>query len=59
MYRIRMWLLGVPQMPEHEFPGWPWIPGSAAWVGPTSLAILALEKEMRPPSLGGDPAAHR
>jgi hypothetical protein len=46
MYRIRMWLLSVPQLPEHEFPGWPWIPGSAAWVGPTSLAILALEKEM-------------
>jgi hypothetical protein len=46
MYRIRMWLLSVPQLPEHEFPGWPWIPGSAAWVGPTSLAILALQKEI-------------
>jgi hypothetical protein len=50
-YRLRMWLLGMPQMPEHQFPGWPWIPGSAAWVGPTSLAILALEKEaLRRPS---------
>jgi len=50
-YRVRQWLLGMPQMPEHEFPGWPWIPGSAAWVGPTSLAILALEKEaLRRPS---------
>ncbi len=46
-YRVRMWLLGVAQLPENEFPGWPWIPGSAAWVGPTSLAILALEEEMR------------
>jgi hypothetical protein len=45
-YRARMWLLGIPQPPEQEFPGWPWIPGTAAWVGPTSLAILALEREM-------------
>jgi squalene cyclase len=45
-YRLRMWLLGAPQLPEHEFPGWPWVAGTAAWVGPTSLAILALEKEM-------------
>src|SRR5260370_22206429 len=46
MYRTRMWLLGTAPLPEQEFPGWPWIPGSAAWVGPTSLAILALENEM-------------
>jgi len=46
-YRLRQWLLGSPRMPEHEFPGWPWIPGAAAWVGPTSLAILALDKEYR------------
>jgi hypothetical protein len=45
-HRARMWLLGIEPTPEQEFPGWPWIPGSAAWVGPTSLAILALEKEM-------------
>jgi len=45
-YRLRRWLLGTPQLPDTEFPGWPWIPGSAAWVGPTSLAILALQREM-------------
>ena len=45
IYRLRMWLLGVPQLPEQEFPGWPWIPGAAAWVGPTSIAMLALEQE--------------
>jgi hypothetical protein len=45
IYRLRMWLLGVSQSPA-GFEGWPWIPGSAAWVGPTSLAILALQKEM-------------
>jgi len=46
-YRLRQWLLGNPQLPENDFPGWPWLPGAAAWVGPTSLAILALDREYR------------
>jgi Prenyltransferase and squalene oxidase repeat len=46
--RVREWLLGInTRTPEQEFPGWPWVPGSAAWIGPTSLALLALDKEFR------------
>jgi hypothetical protein len=44
LYHLREWLLGNPRPPELEFPGWPWVRGTAAWVGPTALAILALEK---------------
>ena len=45
VYRAREWLLGNPRQPEVEFPGWPWVPGTAAWVAPTALAMLALQKE--------------
>jgi squalene cyclase len=45
IYRFRQWLLGIPTPQEQEFPGWPWVPGTAAWVGPTSLALMALAKE--------------
>jgi hypothetical protein len=47
MYRLGEWLSGNPRSPEQKFPGWPWVPGTAAWVSPTSLAILALDKEQR------------
>jgi hypothetical protein len=48
IYRVREWLLGNGMSEsDRKFPGWPWVPGTAAWVGPTSIAIMALEKEDR------------
>jgi len=48
VYRLREWLLGN-STPEDDgrFPGWPWVPSNAGWVVPTSIAILALDKEDR------------
>jgi hypothetical protein len=45
VYHLRQWLLGNALPPEQSFSGWPWTPGATAWVGPTALSILALEKE--------------
>jgi len=47
LYRVREWLLGESRDPDQAFPGWPWVPGTAAWVAPTTFAILALDQECR------------
>ena len=43
-YRFREWLLGVRPEERTGYSGWSWYPGTAAWVAPTALSILALEK---------------
>lgn len=42
--RLRLWMLGVSPQDSLTFDGWPWFPGTAAWVIPTAISILALEK---------------
>jgi hypothetical protein len=45
--RMREWMLGVSRDTDTTHDGWPWYPGAAAWVTPTALTILALEKARR------------
>jgi Squalene-hopene cyclase C-terminal domain len=45
LFSIRQWLLGRAGSADRINPGWPWTPGAAAWVGPTSMAVLALAAE--------------
>src|SRR5579862_7517721 len=44
VYRLRLWMLGASPEESLTFDGWPWFPGAAAWVIPTAISILALEK---------------
>jgi len=53
LYSLRQWLLGRSRSADEANPGWPWTPGAAAWVGPTSMALVALNMECkRHPSPG-------
>jgi hypothetical protein len=47
VYRLRQWLLGSSSSIDRNISGWPWTPGAAAWVGPTSMAVVALEGERK------------
>lgn len=47
LYALRQWLMGARTPREMADPGWPWVTGSAAWVSPTALAVLALDRENR------------
>jgi prenyltransferase/squalene oxidase-like repeat protein len=52
VYRLRRELIGDGSGPEPRM-GWPFFPGAAAWVSPTAISILALEKARRLQASGG------
>ena len=52
-YRLRSELMGNEALTAEARTGWPFFPGAAAWVSPTSISILALEKARRYQNAGG------
>jgi len=44
LFRLREFLRNGALSSGPDVSGWPWYPGTAAWVTPTSLGILALQK---------------
>ena len=47
VYRLRTTLLGGTQILEEGVAGWPWYPGTATWVSPTSYSLFALSAAQR------------
>jgi hypothetical protein len=45
--RLRGLIMGYSPPADGRFPGWPWLPGTSAWVTPTALAMLALRKAVQ------------
>jgi hypothetical protein len=39
--------------------GWPWVPGTVSWVGPTAMALIALERAKRRGLGGGGELSRR
>jgi hypothetical protein len=54
VYRLRRWMLGLAAG-AGDGEGWPWYPETAAWVMPTALTILALDRQ-RGRGFGDGPA---
>jgi hypothetical protein len=44
VFRVRQWMMGNRVIDGGADRGWPWFPGTAAWVMPTAISILALKK---------------
>jgi len=57
LHRLRQRLLGVPSEQVVSHAGWPFYPGTAAWVTPTAVTILALERIQR--RYGGEAVRER
>ena len=59
VFRLRLLLSGERVDESFTFDGWPWYSGAAAWIAPTALSVLALEKIKRGRSTPVDARAEK